>query len=807
MQETKLSAKNRAVRAPVRVGRIVLFAAVFALVAFCIDVAVSRRRPLLAGVPFSASYSDCNGELLHVYLAPDETFRVYKSITEYPPEFLEALLLQEDRKFYVHHGINPLSLVRAGVETYVRHSRRIGASTITMQTAKLRYHLHTKSVCGKLLQIFLALRMELLYSKQQILDAYINLAPCGKNIEGFEAASRYFFGKSISDTVLSEKLMLCVLPQNPTKRCPSLSAVPEELLVARMRLFEKWCALHPEDATLSAFMRLPPSLVCAFPREAPHFTRILALGSSSLQTAAFPPSAAQSVRGAPPCGVQRTSLDMQLQRLLEARIGQFVQEHAREGITNASALLVDCTTMQVRAEVGSADFFNERISGQIDGNLSKRSPGSALKPFVYALALEQGLIHYSSMLKDAPANFSEYTPENYGGSFRGPLKAWQALTESRNIPAIDLASRLHGRDLYDFLQGACISLPKQKDDYGLSLVLGSAEVSPFELTKLYCALVNDGMERDFVLSSAATAARAEGWRILSPEASFIVRQMLYQNPAPESPSAASDRRGPIGYKTGTSIGFRDAWTCGFFGQYVLCIWVGNFDGTGNAAFLGRYAAAPLFFAIADSLIAGGFVSERPETPPAAVALVDVCAVSGALPNKDCPQTEKTWFIPGVSPIARCRIHRRISVDTRTGYRTDDETAPWSQSVVREFWPSDLALLFAEAGLPRLLAPQYPPQENAYSDVSAAFPPKILSPLDNTEYMLRRSDKARRTLILEASADASVSELFWFANSSFICRSKPGEKIEWNYSAGTYELTVIDDRARSDSRHIVVREVE
>jgi penicillin-binding protein 1C len=762
-----------------------------------IDFAIARSRGILAGIQFSGTYTAKDGKLLHVYLTKDEKYRVYKSVTEYPPSFIEALLLQEDRRFYVHHGINPVALVRAGIETYIFRSRRIGASTITMQTARLKYHLYTKNIRGKITQIFLALRLEFLFSKQEILDAYVNLAPCGRNIEGFETGALYFFGENINKTDLSQQLMLCVLPQNPSVRCPSVQDIPQELLAARNRLFSKWLKDHPESEDAGLFMNMKPALICSFPDAAPHFTRMLE-------------TARQNETTDRRRKIIRTTLDAGLQTLCRNRLRLYVQQRRNLGVNNGAVLLIDSTNMNVLADIGSAGFYDDRIEGQVDANISKRSPGSTLKPFIYDLAIEQGIIHYATMLKDTPVSFSEYTPDNYGSIFKGPVKAWKALIESRNIPAITLARSIKKPDLYDFLKSAGITGLQDKDHYGLSIVLGSADVTPFELVTLYAALVNDGVEKPVRTVSddafSGTGMPLSGTRkLMTKEASFIVSRMLEQNPPPLKNRPAHAKQIPVAFKTGTSVGFKDCWTIGFFDKYVLCIWIGNFDGTGNNSFIGRGMAAPLFFSIADSIIASTPSKDLLPKPrvPENVKQIQVCSVSGDLPGPDCPHTEAAWFIPGVSPITRCRIHRRLSIDTRTGYRTDETDKPYVKTIVREFWPSDLQALFKKAGLPRLVPPDYPPKDIRFDVNGSGYPPEIISPMGNTKYVFRRSDTSRNKIILTASADADTNELFWFTGSTFIGRSRPGEKIVWTPGPGEYSLTVTDHKGRSDSRTVTI----
>ena len=765
----------------------VILAAVIAAVT---DISISRKKGIFNGIRFSGAYTDCNGRLIGIYLTPDETFRLYKNVAEYPADFIEALLLQEDKRFYLHNGINLGSLYRSFVDTYIKNIRRIGGSTITMQVAKLKYGLYTKSIPGKLKQIFLAMRLELIFSKQDILDAYVNLAPCGKNIEGFETASQYFFNKSIKQLEFSEKLMLCVLPQNPNKRCPAPNKIPSDLINARIRLFDSWLEKHPEDAELAEFVNMAPYVICRFPQSAPHFTRNIELSRDE-----------KSFYGQ--AKAIKTTLDLTLHEFVKNQLELYVKKNQEIGINNASAVLVDTTNMEIKAYTGSAGFYNDDIQGQVDGVISKRSPGSTLKPFIYALAMEQGIIHYDTMLKDTPSSFNEYTPDNYGNTFMGPIKAWYALTQSRNIPAVNLARQIKDPDLYDFLVQAGITELKEKEHYGLSIVLGSADVSALELCSLYAVFLNNGVQ--FKINGTFPHEPKDekfGKQLLTPQSAYIVKQMLFQNPSPY-PFRPKDTKGfEVGYKTGTSIGFRDCWAVGFFGQYVLCVWIGNFDGVGNNAFLGRTAAAPLFFNIADGMISRGYVKYSHNKMPQGVTKIKVCAVSGDICNDDCPFQEETYFIPGVSPIAKCKIHRRINIDTRTGYRTDETDKPYVKSVVREYWPSDLMELFKQAGLPRMVPPDYPPESSVHS-LQAGFAPEIMSPLNNTEYVFDLEKPSRNVIILNATADAGTKELFWFSGASFIARTKPGEKYEWRPEPGNYELTVLDDKGRSASRSLSI----
>lgn len=734
------------------------------------------------GIEFSNSYSDRNGKLLQVFLTEDDQYRIYKPINEFPDEFIEALLMQEDKYFYSHFGINPVAIVKAGWETYVKKSRRMGASTITMQTAKLKYNLYTKSIGGKLKQIRKAIYLELCFSKDEILEAYLNLAPCGGNIQGFETASWYYFGKGIEELNLSENIMLCVLPQNPIKRSPTPTRTPSELINARKVLFSSWVEKHPEDADKEIYMDMQLSVECRFPDNARHFTEMLLYNDKITSSNTI-----------------KTTLNLDIQNKCEEIYESYLNKNRSFGIKNAAVLLVDWKSMEIIANIGSANYYDDSIEGKVNATTSKRSPGSTLKPFIYAMALEQGIIHYRTMLKDLPQTFNEYTPDNYESIFKGPVQAWFALCDSRNIPAIYLESKLDKeRNLYTFLQDSGVTGLKDSDHYGLSIVLGTADVSMLELAKLYCTIANGGIQKEIL--SERKYVQNTGKRMLTEESAFIVRKMLEENVPPYQNKPKLEKDVPIAYKTGTSIGFKDAWSAAIFDRYVIIVWVGNFNGEGNNSFLGRKMAAPLLFNIAYSIL-----SETPKEDllpepemPEGVSIVDVCAVSGAIPGPDCTLTEPSYFIPGVSPIDKCKIHRRINIDTRTGYRTDETDKPYIKTVVREFWPSDLRALFEQAGLPRILPPDYPPTDTNLKNTTQGYPPEITSLLSGTDYVYRQKSPDKNKVLLYAASDADTTELLWFDGENFIGRASPSQILEYPYKPGIHEITVTDQKGRSDT---------
>ena len=771
-----------------------------ALGAFVLVIAAIPKPHLLDRTSFSPCFVDRNGKLLRLCLADDDRYRVYVPLDKISPQLVEMTLLHEDRYFHEHAGFNPVALLRAGWSDLRGQGRLLGASTITMQLARLHYHLNTRTVGGKLCQIVTAIHLECHCSKREILEAYLNLAPYGRNIEGVGAASLIYFGKEPGDLSSVEAMTLAVIPQSPARRSPGTAAHDQSLEKARALLLTQWLESHPEDVRLRGVLGMP--LQYKLPRDlpfrAPHLVEEVLERESSPRTET------------------RLTLDLDAQDLVETQITQYLAARSTEGFKNACALLVDYRTMEVRAAVGSAGFKRVDIHGQVNGLRAQRSPGSALKPFIYALALDEGLIHPNSLLKDAPTSFDGYDPENFDHNFAGPIRARDALIQSRNVPAVDLESKLDPRrNLYTLLCQAGIRRMQPEPYYGLTIALGSAEVSPEEISSLYATLANRGVMRP--LRETLDDPIAAGANLLSPEASYLTLDMLKDAVRPDAvsvPRLESDAR-PVAWKTGTSFSFRDAWSAGVFDHYVLVVWVGNFDGTVNPEFVGRTAAGPLFFRIVDALRArepAPVATCFTRTPDLNIRQVDLCAVSGMIAAPDCPQTVKGWFIPGKSPIAACDVHRRVWIDNATGLRLSGQPNQKETAHVEvcEFWPSDLAKLFQAAGLqrrgpPALVAEKNEPALSFAPDADKG--PCIVSPKKGLIYHLRVGAEGDEVMNLEATAETSREHLHWFVDAAYLGVSEPSAALLWKPSPGRHVIRAVDDLGRADSRQVIVTEVE
>jgi penicillin-binding protein 1C len=758
-----------------------------ALVAIAIALVLLRCWPhdsLAQRVPLSTAVWSSDGELLRVTRAPDDQYRLWVPLSDISPTLVEAFLLKEDRWFYWHAGVNPIALVRAGFRTY-RSGVRQGGSTVTMQLARMIYRLNTRTPGGKLRQAGVALWLEARYSKRELLEAYLNVVPFGGNIQGVGAASRLYFGKPPDRLTLGESLTLAVIPQRPASRA-GRTASDANILTARAQLGHMWLARYGNDAGDRRQLDLPIVARQQFsmPWQAPHLVEAVLAG-----------------RARPAARID-TTIDASLQRLVERQIERYLKLYGDRGIRNASSVLVDTRDMSVKAWVGSADYWNKDIHGQVNGVLAKRSPGSTLKPFVYALALDQGVLHPQTMVRDLPSSFGPFAPENFDGRFFGPISAEAALVRSRNIPAVWVTSQLRQPSLYQFLQSAGIRALKSESFYGLALSLGGGEVTMEELAGLYAMLANDGVLRP--LRTEQASKRDDGVPLLSAEASFITLEMLRRNQRPDEDAGTVPvrTRWPVAWKTGTSWGFRDAWTAGVFGPYVLVVWIGDFAGQGNPAFMGVDAAAPLFFRIADALnLAKADETVTPSAPPPGVSKVAVCVESGDLPNAHCPHTVDTWYIPGKSPIRVSQLHRTVAIDGFTGRPVCPPYPAGTQFEVFEFWSSDMLKLFRQAGMPRRTPPPLPNCATADS----AEAPRLASPLRGVRYALRRS-APQEVIALDASTAADVRRVFWFDGSALIGAQPVSEgAFAWRPTAGGVHLIrVVDDHGRSAEREVEVQ---
>jgi len=757
--------------------------------------------PILDTTSFSTAYYDRNGTLLRLTLSGDEKYRLYTPLEKISPDAARAIILYEDKYFRWHPGINPVSLAKAAADYFGGAARPVGASTITMQVARLKYNLNTKKPAGKLKQIAAAIYLDAFHSKHEILEAYLNLAPYGGNIEGIGAASLIFFQKRAADLTTIESITLATIPQNPSKRNISTPGGLANIMQMRGDLVRRWNLEYGDDAALRTMADMPLAArgVRDLPFLAPHFVNHEISGRGGWG------------RIGPADMEIMTTLDIDLQENLQRALRTQIARRKSVGVTNAAAVLINYKTMETLAYIGSADYFNREIFGENDGVAARRSPGSTLKPLIYAAAVDRGLIHGMTLLKDARVNFGVYAPENADNEFYGPVLAHAALTHSRNIPAINLLRRIGIRDFHTLLGRSGVANLKSPEYYGISVALGGAEVSMWELADIYATMANLGTRRALRTDMAATDTAPD--HLLTPEAYFLTLDMLSRQATPQrNIPFAKNRPSALRHywKTGTSSSFRDAWTAGIFGDFVLIVWVGNFDGRPNNAFSGAKTAAPIYFALADTV--REYYARRGITiqnnnflrDDMNISRIDMCDEVGGIAGTHCPHARSAYFIPGKSPIEMSSVYRAVPIDNQTGLRACNADPATTHMAVYEFWDAEYLDMFRRAGITRRTPPPFMPGCDLDAISAARGAPVITTPADGTRTVIT-SNADTATVSIRALTDMSDAKIFWFLDNEVIGTSMPGETITRNIAIGAHTIRAVDEMgAAAESKFMVIK---
>lgn len=526
--------------------------------------------PIGEGLEFSTLVVDREGRLLRAFATSDGRWRLPARADGVDPRFFVALFGYEDKRFRSHSGVDPLALLRAAGQ-FVAQGRIVsGGSTLTMQVARLLEPRAERTLYAKLRQIVRAIELERLLSKDDILSLYLSLAPYGGNLEGIRAASLAYFGKEPRRLTLGEAALLVALPQSPEARRPDRS--PETARRARDRVLDRLAAqsVLPQAEVDRAKMEPVPVARKPMPMLAPFASEAAVTAASGIK-------------------LHRLTIDAIWQKSLEELA--FERARALGADISVAILALDNASGEVLAHVGSADYFDQRRAGQVDMTNAVRSPGSTLKPFIYGLGFEDGLIHPETLIDDRPVRYGAYAPENFDLTFQGTVAVRRALQLSLNVPAVAVldkigASRFAARVAQ---AGGVLALPKGEVP-GLAMGLGGVGVKLADLVKLYGGLARLGSIVPLTERRVETAEAAQPRRLLDPVAAWYVGNVLLGTPPPENAVG-----GRIAFKTGTSYGYRDAWAVGFDGKRTIGVWVGRPDGAPVPGMVGRTAAAPILF--------------------------------------------------------------------------------------------------------------------------------------------------------------------------------------------------------------------
>lgn len=577
---------------------------------------------------------DRRGVWLRALPVEDGRWRIRADLARTDPSFITRLIRIEDARFFEHPGVDPLAVIRAAGSALLRGRITSGASTLTMQTARL-LEPRPRNIGSKLIEMVRALQLEARYSKREILALYLTLAPYGGNLEGVRAASLAYFGHEPSSLTNGEQALLIALPQSPEARRPDRR--PEAARAARQHVLDKLIRLGALTEVQAAEGDSEP-----LPRRSPFPSLAWHIAGQLAQAA--PLSQASVV----------TTLDADLQRRLEPIAAKAAREQGSE--SQVAIMVIEIKGRAVRALVGSRGLAS--AGGWIDMTRALRSPGSALKPFIYAFAFDDGLVAPDTQIDDAPRRFSDYQPEDFDRVFRGKVSAREALIYSLNVPAVATLQRIGAPAFEARIEatGAHLVRPKAGlSDAGLALALGGEGITLRDMALLYCALGDGGLAQPlaFTEADAARRQRSGGRRMVRRQTADQILDILREAPTPRGRTPAALTRGAplMAFKTGTSYGFRDAVAAGVVGGYVIVVWSGRADGGARPGLTGRDVALPILFDVADQIGARP-AAPRPIAPRAAPQALTQLDPVDTGPHMIFPPNGSTVQVDAFGPRSR-----------------------------------------------------------------------------------------------------------------------------------------------------------
>ncbi len=793
--------------------------ALAALLALTLGLAWVVPLPARLSLQASSVVRWRDGRTAFLTLSEDDRWRVPVDVDDVDPAYVEALIRLEDRRFWWHPGVDPLAVGRAAVGNLARGRVVSGASTITMQVVRL-CEPRPRTLRSKLVEAARAVQLELRLSKADILSAYLDLVPMGGNLEGVEAASQAFFGHGAGSLDAAEIAVLLAIPQDPNHRAPapehvSTLTAARDAIAARL-LAEGLLEAHladPEDAAEDAAedaSEAPARHISPTVRAEDVLARIRATPVPR-QRRPMPRHAAHAAAwllGGPAVSGRdlRTTLDAGVQARVEAVVADARTGLRRRGIDDVAVVAVRHRDGQVLALVGGHDFWSGNSGAQIPAFSVPRSPGSALKPVLYAQALDAGLVLPEQLVLDVPVDYAGYAPQNYSGEFDGMVPLQEALSRSLNVPFVRLLQQVGVESFLGQLRGLGVhSLSAVPGHYGLSAVVGGIELSPLELAGIYATLAEGGQARPLRwLEPGAPADHATA--VMSPGAAWLTIRALSRRDRPDFPGRAALSAMPrhIHWKTGTSFGNRDAWAVGSGARVTVAVWLGNLDRRPAAALVGAQAAGPLLFDILDALD-DGFDQDPVAawTRPPDLRPVEVCALSGMLAGPDCPERREVLGLEARVPATRCTLHQRVEVDVDSGLVVGPGCREGrnTRQQVGVVWPAQVR---------RWLSARYraEPAVRAVDPSCRLAPtgdgPRIVAPLSTQVVVLVPGvPAADQELPLEADAPAGAP-LTWFVDGRELARVVAGDRAWWEPSPGTHELLVTDAHGRADSVAVQVR---
>ncbi|MEA5109762.1 Penicillin-binding protein 1C [bioreactor metagenome] len=758
---------------------ILLWPALVFLLSFFVFLLIDRIFPFrVPEVSWSKVVYASDSTLLHAFLSKDDKWRIPVRLDEITPGLEKAFIFKEDRLFYYHPGVNPFSVCRAVFNNITKGRRTSGASTITMQVVRL-LDPAPRTYKAKIREMFRSLQLEWHLDKKEILQLYINLLPYGGNIEGVKAASLYYFAEEPRELSLAQIAMLTVIPNDPNALRPDENADLLRLKrdfwlkkMGRKALFSPAVIADALNEPFS-FQRYP------IVRKAPHLSYRLKKINAVSEI--------------------YTTINPSIQHRVETLSAAYVRRLRSFQIGNLAVVVVNNRTTEVEAYLGSAGFDEDAWQGQVDGVQALRSPGSALKPALYAMAFDQGLITPKMVVTDVPQNFSGYRPENYDETYRGKVSIEQALSLSLNVPAVELLNT-YGVDRFNnkLAKSGFRWIASNKVKLGLSTILGGCGTTLEELTTLYAAFANEGIVQKLKYLKNENSEVAD--TLCSPGAAFVITDILTRLQRPDLPNhyQMAANLPKIAWKTGTSYGRRDGWAVGYNSNYTIGVWTGNFQGNGVPELNGAEFAVPLLFNIFNAIQSLQNDDWFAPTPDLDYRLV--CSESGLPPDTFCVNRVIDYFLPGISPSMRCNHLEKhfVNQNQTISYCRNCIPEKGYREVMYPFLPPELIAWYSEMQIPFKAVPEHNPE---CPSVKATGAPTITSLTDGAEYLIFNNRKQQ--LMLACNTENGVTKVYWYLNDKFYKTASPNEKVFFFPDAGNYKISCTDDRGRNSDMWVRV----
>lgn len=729
---------------------------------------------------YSLIVNDENGEYLRVFLNDDEQWCFPPSDSIQVPEKLQkAVICFEDNYFYWHPGINPVSVIRASYQNISSGKIISGASTITMQVARF-VEKRPRTFYSKFLEMLLAVKIEFYYSKQEILKLYLDHAPFGGNIIGFRAAAERYFEKPPSELSWAEAAALAVLPNSPG--IVNLSSGKNILKEKRDRLLKK---LHENEIIDKSAYKLALaepiiSKVYPFRITAPHLAQRI-------------------YNSNPDAFFVNTTINKTIQQHVELIAKEQSHWLKRQGIRNCAALVMETQTGKIKAYVGSQDYFDADAQGMVNGVAAARSSGSILKPFLYALSMDEGIIIPQTLMKDVRSYFDAFSPQNADEKFNGILPAKDALIRSLNIPAVRLLNTYGIYRFYSFLKNAGVStLFRPVDDYGLPLIIGGAEVNMMDMAMLFRGLANSGMfSKPYFLMEDSSNSRITSSQLISPGACLLILDMLKElkRPGAEYYWEQYQNQRPIAWKTGTSYGGKDAWAVGVSPQWTIAVWAGNFDGEPNPNLSGAASAGPLLFEIFNylphDLRAKWFDVVGYEFKEGII-----CSQTGFLAGPYCDDKVTAQLPSHMNPLRLCPYHKNVFVNKSADYSVCSRC--WDSDYKEKhfiIYPADVIYHLKQRGHTVEDVPVHNP---ACIQTASINQLEFLYPVNSTKIWLPKDyDGVFQKVVSRLAHKKPANNVFWYLDDTYLGITKDKHEMAIALNKGWHNLSVIDQEGYVD----------